>query len=131
MARILVIDDDDLVRGTVEAMLEAGGHEATLAVDGEDGLRQFQRQPFDLVLCDVFMPQKEGLETVRELLRDDADHIDDRQRPRQTQPPDRSRPPAHEHCPWGYADDRQAVAPNALLDLVRECLGPAGWDSAG
>ena len=48
-------------------MLESGGHEAVLAVDGEDRLRQFQRQMFDLVLCDVFMPQKEGLETVREI----------------------------------------------------------------
>ena len=67
MAHILVIDDDELVRSTVRAMLESGGHETVLAVDGEDGLRQFQRQAFDLVLCDVFMPRKEGLETVREI----------------------------------------------------------------
>lgn len=67
MARILVIDDDELVRGTVQAMLQSDGYEVVLAVDGEDGIRQFQRQPFDLVLCDVFMPQKEGLATVREI----------------------------------------------------------------
>lgn len=67
MARILVIDDDELVRSTVRAMLESGGHETVLAVDGEDGLRQFQKRAFDLVLCDVFMPRKEGLETVREI----------------------------------------------------------------
>ena len=67
MARILVIDDDELVRGTVQAMLESDGHEAVLAVDGDDGVRRFHQQRFDLVLCDVFMPQKEGLETVREI----------------------------------------------------------------
>jgi two-component system, chemotaxis family, chemotaxis protein CheY len=67
MARILVIDDDELVRGTVQAMLQSDGHEAVLAVDGEDGIRQVRRQLFDLVLCDVFMPQKEGLATVREI----------------------------------------------------------------
>jgi CheY-like chemotaxis protein len=67
MARILIIDDDELIRGTVQRILAQAGHEPVLAVDGEDGLRQFHRQQFDLVLCDVFMPRKEGLETVREI----------------------------------------------------------------
>jgi CheY-like chemotaxis protein len=67
MARILVIDDNDLIRTTVAAMLKTGGHDVALAVDGDDGVLQFREQPFDLVLCDVFMPNKEGLETVREI----------------------------------------------------------------
>jgi CheY-like chemotaxis protein len=67
MARILVIDDDESVRTTVEAMLRFGGHDVALAVDGLHGLEQFEGRHFDLVLCDVFMPNKEGLETVREL----------------------------------------------------------------
>ena len=67
MARILIIDDDELLRETVEAMLLSGGHKAVSAVDGEHGIRRFQEERFDLVLCDVFMPQKEGLETMREL----------------------------------------------------------------
>jgi len=67
MARILVIDDNDLLRETVKLMLTSGGHEVALAVNGEDGIRQFQQRPFDLVLCDLFMPEKEGLETVREI----------------------------------------------------------------
>jgi CheY-like chemotaxis protein len=69
MARILVIDDDDLVRRTVETMLRMADHEVALAVDGADGLRQFQQRPFDLVIADIFMPNKEGLETVRDLRR--------------------------------------------------------------
>ena len=67
MARILIIDDDELIRGTVQRILALAGHEPVLAVDGEDGIRQFHSQQFDLVLCDVFMPRKEGLETVREI----------------------------------------------------------------
>lgn len=69
IARILVIDDDELLRQTVATMLRSGGHEVILAVDGEDGLRQFEANRVDLVVCDVFMPQMEGLETVRELRR--------------------------------------------------------------
>jgi CheY-like chemotaxis protein len=67
MARILVIDDDELIRDTVRTILASDGHESVLAVDGEDGVRQFQHHSFDLVLCDVFMPHKEGLATMREI----------------------------------------------------------------
>ena len=45
------------------------GHQVDLAVDGVDGLQQFQLHPFDLVIADIFMPNKEGLETIRELRR--------------------------------------------------------------
>lgn len=69
MARILVIEDDEPVRGTLKAMLQSGGHVVTLAVDGEDGIQAFKQASFDLVLCDIFMPQKEGLETIGEIRR--------------------------------------------------------------
>lgn len=72
MPRILVIDDDEMVRGTIKAILERAGHEVVLAVDGDDGLQQFQRQVCDLVLCDIFMPNKEGIATLRELRHLDA-----------------------------------------------------------
>jgi CheY-like chemotaxis protein len=67
MAHILVIEDDEPVRSTLKAMLESGGHVVTLAVNGDAGIQKFQQEPFDLVMCDVFMPQKEGLETIREI----------------------------------------------------------------
>ena len=66
MARILVIDDNSLVRETIKAMLEWGGHDVSTAVDGEDGCVQFSRSQFDLVICDMFMPGKDGIETVKE-----------------------------------------------------------------
>jgi CheY-like chemotaxis protein len=69
VARILVIDDDALLRQTIETMLRSGGHEVVVAVDGADGLRRFQPGLFDLVLCDYLMPGQQGLETVKELRR--------------------------------------------------------------
>ena len=58
MARIFVIEDDELVRATITRMLEDAGHRVTVAVDGNDGLFQFRRAPFDLVISDVLMPNK-------------------------------------------------------------------------
>jgi CheY-like chemotaxis protein len=65
MPRILVIDDDHMLRLTIKTMLESDGHVVTLAVDGEDGIRKFQETTFDLVICDVFVPNVEGMETIR------------------------------------------------------------------
>jgi two-component system, chemotaxis family, chemotaxis protein CheY len=67
VARILVIEDDELVRATLEQMLQTAGHDVDLAGDGEEGLRQFRESPVDLVLCDIFMPRKDGIATLREL----------------------------------------------------------------
>jgi two-component system sensor histidine kinase and response regulator WspE len=64
-SRILVIDDYEPFRASVKDLLEANGYDVAVAVDGEDGMRQFELQPFDLVLCDVFMPKKEGMETIK------------------------------------------------------------------
>jgi CheY-like chemotaxis protein len=69
MARVLVIDDEEDVRRVVHIMLKNAGHDTVLAMDGNDGLRQFQQQRFDLVICDVFMPNREGIATLRELRR--------------------------------------------------------------
>ena len=73
MARILVIEDDELVRATVKRMLEDGGHAVDVAVDGNDGILRFRGAPFDLVISDVFMPNKNGIETLRELRQINTD----------------------------------------------------------
>jgi len=72
MARILVIDNEEDVRRIVDVMLKNAGHDTVLAVDGNDGLRQFKQQHFDLVICDVFMPDKEGIATLQDLRRLDS-----------------------------------------------------------
>jgi CheY-like chemotaxis protein len=69
MARILIIDDNAQVRATVRQMLQLDGHEVLEAGDGDEGLRLYRQQPVPLVICDLFMPDREGLETIRELRR--------------------------------------------------------------
>jgi DNA-binding response OmpR family regulator len=64
MARILVIDDDHAVRLTIQVILERDGHEVTCAADGEQGLRAFASASPQLVITDIIMPNKEGLETI-------------------------------------------------------------------
>lgn len=67
--RVLVIDDEASLRKTVRGMLEAHGLEVGEAADGEIGMREFRERGADVVLCDVFMPTKDGLETIREMRR--------------------------------------------------------------
>ncbi|HCS12689.1 MAG: response regulator [Zetaproteobacteria bacterium CG06_land_8_20_14_3_00_59_53] len=67
MARILIIDDEELFRQMLKQMLESAGHEVAEAADGEQGLTLFREQPADLVITDIFMPEKEGIATIHEL----------------------------------------------------------------
>lgn len=70
MARILLVDDDDLVRQSLAMRLEAAGHDVTGASHGGDGLRAFAANPFDLVITDIFMPEVEGIEFLRALRKE-------------------------------------------------------------
>ena len=67
MARVLVIDDDELLRRAVRAVLEVAGYDVIEAADGADGLRVQRDQGADLVLVDIFMPEVDGLEFIRRL----------------------------------------------------------------
>ena len=69
MTRILVVDDDADVRAAARAILEDAGHEVVEAVDGAAGLRAYRDASFDLVLCDLFMPDVDGIELIRTLRR--------------------------------------------------------------
>ena len=68
MPRILIIEDDAQTRDMLSQLLHRHGYEVSLAADGIDGMRQFRAEPADLVLTDLLMPGKEGLETIRDLL---------------------------------------------------------------
>jgi CheY-like chemotaxis protein len=69
IARILVIDDDAAVRETLRLVLESAGHSVTCAEDGERGLEAFETVRPDLVITDILMPEREGIETSLELRR--------------------------------------------------------------
>ena len=67
MTRILVVDDEELVRETLCFMLEEAGFEILEAADGVEALHVFDEHEVDVVVTDIFMPEKEGLETITEL----------------------------------------------------------------
>ena len=62
--RILVADDEPAILTAVRVCLEADGFEVSEAPDGVAALRLCRTQAVDLVLCDVFMPNQDGLETI-------------------------------------------------------------------
>jgi CheY-like chemotaxis protein len=69
MARILVVDDEEGIRSLVRNILVREGHEVTTAGDGVEALRVVERQAVDVVITDLIMPEKEGVETIAELRR--------------------------------------------------------------
>jgi CheY-like chemotaxis protein len=64
---ILVIDDDETIRVLLRTILEREGYRVVDAPDGNMGIRRYQESPTDLVITDLIMPGKEGIETIREL----------------------------------------------------------------
>jgi CheY-like chemotaxis protein len=64
MARILVIDDDEALLSSLELLLSAAGHDVTTSGDGLKAAQLFRTEPFDLILTDIVMPNRDGIETV-------------------------------------------------------------------
>lgn len=65
--RILVVDDDPAVRDSVAMVLESAGFLVDQAEQGATGMRLLRAHAPDLVITDILMPQKEGIETIREI----------------------------------------------------------------
>jgi len=70
MKHIMVIDDDEAIRDLLKAILEREGYEVTSAADGKEAIRLFRRNPSDLIITDIIMPQQEGLKTISDLRRE-------------------------------------------------------------
>jgi DNA-binding NtrC family response regulator len=60
--RILIIDDEEMVRETIGKLLERYGYDVTVAADGDEGERMFREHPADLVILDILMPRRDGLD---------------------------------------------------------------------
>lgn len=69
MPIIVVVDDDEEVRQTLVRILEGVGHTVHPAADGDSGIALCDSVAPDLVITDILMPEKEGIETIRELKR--------------------------------------------------------------
>lgn len=70
MARVLIIDDEQLARFTMREILEGGGYEVVEAANGREGLERQREHRCDAVVTDIIMPEKEGIETIIELRKD-------------------------------------------------------------
>ncbi len=67
MAKILVIDDDDIVNDMIVQLLSEAGYDAEGVQNGDRGLKLVESKSFDMIVTDIVMPEKEGLETILEI----------------------------------------------------------------
>lgn len=67
MAKILVVDDEDSVRFVIKETLEQERHEVVEARTGNEALEVFERKPAELVITDLVMPDKNGIDLILEL----------------------------------------------------------------
>lgn len=70
MARILLIDDDELLRDVLAKSLHHAGHTVIQASDGQQGVDLFHATEIDIVITDLVMPVQEGVETIIKLRRE-------------------------------------------------------------
>lgn len=73
MPDLLIIDDEPLIRDSLSTLFEREGRSVAVAANGEEGLRKFTSEGARLVIVDILMPVKEGVETIIELRRLDPD----------------------------------------------------------
>jgi len=69
MATVLVIDDEEPIRRLLRLILTQAGHQVMEAADGNEGIKRLHEHSADVVVTDLVMPNKEGLETIIELKR--------------------------------------------------------------
>ncbi len=72
-ARILLVEDDDQMRGMIRKMLEGAGHVVVEAPDGKVAAKLYREQASDLIITDLLMPEKEGIELIQDLKHDFPD----------------------------------------------------------
>lgn len=73
MANILVIDDDVQILWVLRKILEKAGHKVISATDGEMGMQLYRNAPYDLLITDMIMPHKSGINLISDILREYPD----------------------------------------------------------
>lgn len=73
MKSVLVVDDDPLITMLLRSVFERAGYQVREASNGKDAMRLYRKSPTDLVIMDLVMPEKEGIETIIELRQDFPD----------------------------------------------------------
>lgn len=65
--RVLLVDDDALFCGIINTALQKHGYQTSIACNGDDALKKIHGGEFDLLITDILMPQKEGIELIQEV----------------------------------------------------------------
>jgi len=65
--KILIVDDEEVIRKFLKIHLDKLGYEVKEAVDGEQAIEQIWKDDFDLLICDILMPKKDGWEVIKEV----------------------------------------------------------------
>lgn len=73
MASILLVEDSKMIVATITLLLEKVGHQIVTAYNGNEGVKAAQSDNFDLLLTDIVMPEKDGIQTIIEVRRDKPD----------------------------------------------------------
>src|ERR1041384_3865706 len=68
---ILIIDDEEEIRESIELLLNSEGHTTHTAADGESGLKKIEDNLYDVVLLDLMLPGKSGMEVQKDIKRVD------------------------------------------------------------
>src|SRR5512135_1311498 len=64
--KILIVDDEEMIRKLLHALLDKLGYEVKEAADGEQAIEELSKDVFDLLICDILMPKKDGWEVIKE-----------------------------------------------------------------
>ncbi|OSM02050.1 response regulator [Magnetofaba australis] len=67
MASVMIVDDDAAVRALLRQILEDEGHRVSEAGNGREGVDRFSHEPHDIIITDMLMPEKDGVEVIMEL----------------------------------------------------------------
>ena len=70
MPSVLIIDDDQQVCALLRQAFEDAGYAVTVATDGQEGTNCYRTSPVDVIILDILMPEKEGLETIVDLRKE-------------------------------------------------------------
>ncbi|PIX21695.1 MAG: two-component system response regulator [Deltaproteobacteria bacterium CG_4_8_14_3_um_filter_45_9] len=65
--KILIVDDEEVIRKFLRIHLAKLGYEVTEAADGEQAIEQLGKDDFDLLICDIMMPKKDGWEVIKDV----------------------------------------------------------------
>ncbi len=75
IGRVMVVDDEENIRDVLSNYLTSLGYDVATAIDGEDALKKFKRNSYDLIISDLLMPTIDGLELLKKVRDQDREVI--------------------------------------------------------